>query len=97
MTEQNKQEPFCYVNVNKQGDVTRTTKRKDAWCKTPLWTGPQPAIPEGYVLVPVEPTEAMELAGEKAALSRENPRADWATHMGAVYRAMIAAAQKETK
>jgi len=37
---QPEQEPFCYVNVNAQGDVTRTVKRKDVWCKTPLYTTP---------------------------------------------------------
>ncbi len=36
------QEPFCYVNVNAQGDVTRTIKREDKWCKTPLYRHPAP-------------------------------------------------------
>ena len=35
------QEPFCYVNVNKQGDVTSVIKRKDSWRKTPLYLHPQ--------------------------------------------------------
>jgi hypothetical protein len=36
------QEPFCYVQVNKQGDITRTVKRKDSWARTPLYATPQP-------------------------------------------------------
>lgn len=36
-------EPFCYVNVNAQGDVTRTIKREDKWCKTPLYRHPAPS------------------------------------------------------
>ena len=36
------QGPFCYVNVNKQGDVTSVIKRKDSWRKTPLYLHPQP-------------------------------------------------------
>lgn len=35
-------EPFCYVSVNKQGDITRTMKRKDKWTNIPLYTTPQP-------------------------------------------------------
>lgn len=35
------QEPFCYVNVNKNGDVTSVIKRKDSWRKTPLYLHPQ--------------------------------------------------------
>lgn len=42
-------QPFCYVNVNAQGDATRTVKRKDAWCKTPLYTAPVPAPQREWV------------------------------------------------
>ena len=35
------QGPFCYVNVNKNGDVTSVIKRKDSWRKTPLYLHPQ--------------------------------------------------------
>lgn len=40
-------EPFCYVSVNKQGDITRTMKRKDKWTNIPLYIAPQPtqAVP----------------------------------------------------
>lgn len=33
-------QPFCYVSVNAQGDVTSTVKRKDKWRKIPLYTAP---------------------------------------------------------
>jgi hypothetical protein len=36
-------EPVCFANINKQGDVTRTSKKRDGWAKTPLYTAPQPA------------------------------------------------------
>jgi hypothetical protein len=43
-------------------------------------------VPEGYVLVPIEPTEAMILAGD-----HEDQRL---TDVTGIYRAMIAAAPK---
>ena len=53
----------------------------------PLFLAPPPAIPEGYVLVPKEPSEAMLKAGNKSMLGSGN----WRT----LYKAMIAAAQGE--
>lgn len=38
-------EPVCYANINKQGDVTRTSKKRDGWAKTPLYLAPQPDAP----------------------------------------------------
>lgn len=49
------------------------------------------AVAEGYALVPVEPTKAMVLAGE-----RELDRHDF-LRLGDVYRAMLAAERKECK
>ena len=45
-----------------------------------------------WVLVPVEPTEAMEDAGERTLLVMKSPGATWAEQCGIIYRAMIAAA-----
>ena len=49
---------------------------------------PAAAVPAGYALVPVEPTEAMVLAGE-----RELDRHDF-LRLGDVYRAMLATERK---
>ena len=51
--QQEAQEPFCYVSVNKQGDITRTMKRKDKWTNIPLYTTPQPAQVQPVVQGPL--------------------------------------------
>lgn len=61
----------------------------DTKTDTPIYA-PSPAIPEGYALVPVEPTEAMlKAAAEYDWKNPEDPT--WA----GIYGVMIAAAQKE--
>lgn len=30
-------QPIAFCSVNKQGDITRTVKRADAWSKVPLY------------------------------------------------------------
>ncbi len=50
---------------------------------TKLYTAPQPAIPPGHKLVPVEPTEAQIKAGDKYA---------WPYPSTPIYRAMLDAA-----
>lgn len=62
----------------------------------PIYTVPLCAIPPGYKLVPVEPTEAMLEAGMDA------PRKDsdtflcvWREDVAKVYKAMIAAIEGE--
>jgi len=47
--------------------------------------GTRACCPEGYVVVPIEPTEAMVEAGD----------ALWAHHCTSIYEAMIQAAQEE--
>ena len=56
---------------------------------TKLYLAPQPAVPEGYALVPVEPTEEMmrELTDPFIAINGDNR-----TAFNAAYRAMLAAA-----
>lgn len=34
------QKPIAWANVNKQGDITHTSNRRDSWAKTPLYTAP---------------------------------------------------------
>ena len=87
-------EPFCYVSVNKQGDITRTMKRKDKWTNIPLYTTPQPtqpqtrAVPQGWKAVPVNPTPEMW----KAAKTVPNPNPPYPPHYSLVWDAMLAAA-----
>ena len=53
----------------------------------PVAPAPQPVVPEGYVLVPVEPTQEMEAAAYRNSST-------YGGGPGADYRAMIAAAPK---
>ena len=48
-------EPFCYVSVNRQGDITRMMKRKDKWTNIPLYTTPQPTTPPPHSPQPTQP------------------------------------------
>ncbi len=31
-------QPVAWANINKQGDITRTSNKRDAWAMTPLYT-----------------------------------------------------------
>ena len=60
-----------------------------------LFTHPAPGVPEGFALVPVEPTPAMKTAGINVEVFASDPNAgplNW-EEVEAVYRAMLAAAQ----
>jgi len=50
------------------------------------------AIPEGYALVPVEPTESM-IDAMAASLAHSSPSTTWAEDAKKAYKAMIADAQ----
>ena len=54
-------EPFCYVSVNKQGDITRTIKRKDKWTNIPLYLAPQPTQAQAGA-VPLTEAQKREMA-----------------------------------
>ena len=66
-----------------------------------LYTAPPAAavnqqLPEGYVLAPVEPTEAMLDAGVAVAFAASvHGKKGWNNYMKALYRAFIAAAQEQ--
>lgn len=55
---------------------------------------PVAAVPDGYALVPVEPTEAMAVAGSCSIIDgQENrPGTSWAEEATMAYEAMLAAA-----
>ncbi len=71
------QEPFCYVSVNKQGDITRTMKRKDKWTNIPLYTTPQPAQVQPVVREPLTNEQRMEVFNEARKRYDENPNLAW--------------------
>ena len=82
------QKPVCYGNQtaldNMLDDrVAEVAGVRDGWRKTPLYLHPAPSVPEGYQLVPIEPTEAMQEAwdGESSLMGTWN--------------AMLAAARSE--
>ena len=49
------------MSVNKQGDITRTMKRKDKWTNIPLYTTPQPAQVQPVVREPLSDAQIKEL------------------------------------
>jgi len=57
----------------------------------PAAPAPAASVPDGMVMVPMEPTEAMMDAGERAFIATARPGVTWAEHTGNIYRAMIAA------
>jgi hypothetical protein len=69
-------------------------KHREGFGMVPIWTAPrQPGemgarVPDGWKLVPVEPTDAMTFVGQKH-------RYDSAWSIGAIYREMLAAAPRQ--
>ena len=80
--EQQSQEPVAWMGR----DGEDFSYKESSYFTKPLFLAPQPAIPEGYMLAPKEPTEAMILAARHS-------------HEGevylpySVYKSMIEAAQ----
>lgn len=66
-------------------EMARQGRRLCGWRLTPLYLAPQPAVPEGWKLVPVEPTDEMIDAGADAI---DGYRVD----VMRAYEAMLAAA-----
>ena len=56
-----------------------------------------PAIPDGYVMVPIEPTMSQELAGYKTLNDTGRMSRLMKTRLSNIYRAMLAAAPQEVK
>src|SRR5690606_37310275 len=87
--------------VNSQSTVEMWMKRADEGRTVkPLYTQPQPtqkgSVPEGWKLVPVEPTGDMEEAGCQGYMEADG---NWVMHrssMGFAYKAMLEAAPAPT-
>jgi len=83
-----KQEPVAWLDLVKvKNGMAYATTVKITSKQTPLYATPQPAIPEGWQLVPVESTPEMVSAASRTRISAT----PWPV---AVYKAMLAAAPK---
>jgi len=87
-------EQACHEHIN-CAIVDYDVDGADNWKVRPVYARPVPAIPDSYVLAPVEPTDEMTLAGKhtikgsESIFEREIARC--------VYINMISASQKEIK
>jgi hypothetical protein len=85
--------PTCWAQVDDDGKPIGVLDFENPpYYSTPLYAAPVPSIPEGYQLVPVEPTREMKMAG----LHADIPVSLSFTEVTAIYKAMIAAAKEET-
>ena len=89
------QKPVCYGNQtaldNMLDDrVAEVAGVRDGWRKTPLYLHPAPSAPEGYVMVPVEPTEAMIYAGREADRGWQYSNSE-ENGLAVIYKAMLSA------
>jgi len=88
---------MCVVRVNGRvairdnGDIIDHMATLEWFATPPAAPAPAAPVPDGWVMVPREPNEAMMDAGERAFIATARPGATWAEHTGNIYRAMIAA------
>ena len=66
-------EPVAWVNINKQGDITRTVSRRDNWCTTPVFEKPKTSIPAADL------ARLREKAAEVDELRKDAERPDCGT------------------
>jgi hypothetical protein len=87
-------EPVAWMSPNKQSLEFSRPDTVYGSHTIPLYASPQPVVPEGYVLVPVEPTEAMLMAWFSA--TRESSEGVGTLgYFRAAYKALLSAG-KET-
>lgn len=65
------------------------------WLRVAYEAGNSPVIPDGYVMVPIEPTMSQELAGYKTLNDTGRMSRLMKTRLSNIYRAMLAAAPQE--
>lgn len=93
----NEQEPVAWLQTSVEDGVdtviARTHKpdkfNAEWWRFDPLYLHPAPSVPEGYVLVPIEPTVNQIVAGQDSG-SIENSK-----RIVRIYKAMLAAASSK--
>ena len=88
LNKMSEQEPFGYYENGRWSIVT--DGGPDKWRARkeytgPLYLHPAPSVPEGYQLVPIEPTEVMIAAGRQLG----------DVSYGDIYKAMLSAARSE--
>jgi hypothetical protein len=62
-----------------------------------LYATPQPVVPEGYVLVPVEPTEAILEALDVAMTGSVHGIGGWDNYIESLYKAMLSAGKAKAE
>ncbi|HDU2944910.1 MULTISPECIES: hypothetical protein [Klebsiella pneumoniae complex] len=83
-------EPVAEVLSNRPGNDTSTIDRAlPVGTQLYLHAQPEPVVPDGYVMVPVEPTKEMIDAGWLHYMATKNPSSK------GTYKAMLAAAPRE--
>ena len=87
-------EQACHEHIN-CAIVDYDVDGADNWKVRPVYARPVPAIPDSYVLTPINPSEAMIDAGFDAVSSPLYTSGQMLAEM--VYKAMISASQKEIK
>lgn len=89
------QKPVVYAQLADNGNIRMWTKEPagKSWkgIFTSLYSRPVPAIPEGMMLVPIDPTP--EMKSRALDVETEDYCLSW-EEIAAIYKAMIAAAQK---
>lgn len=94
---------FAPRGVTYQWDRDECNAAADSWnaCRAAMlqdYDGNSPVIPDGWVLVPVEPTMSQEFAGYRTLTDTGKMSRLMKTRLSNIYRAMIAAApQQEVK
>jgi hypothetical protein len=87
-------EPVAWMSPNKQSLEFSRPDTVYGSHTIPLYASPQPVVPEGYVLVPVEPTEAMLMAWFSA--TRESSEGVGTLgYFRAAYKALLSAGKGE--
>lgn len=85
-------EPVAEVLSNRPGNDTSTIDRAlPVGTQLYLHAQPEPVVPDGYVMVPKEPTKEMINAGWLYYMGTKNPSSK------GTYKAMLAATQQEGK
>lgn len=84
-------------NPHMHSPTTSTIARVALELNKRIGAGNSPVIPDGYVMVPIEPTMSQELAGYKTLNDTGRMSRLMKTRLSNIYRAMLAAAPQEVK
>ena len=89
---------FGYVRANTKAYLVERPGTPVVITRHPLWPNdvplyahPSPAVPVGYKLAPIEPTEEMIKAGVQYARAEFYYANEWRFVVGAIYKAVLEA------